>query len=247
MTDPRNRTGTAGVALYLIALGIVAVAVSTLFGGAAFSLLTGNKAPTKVSIGNSAIERKEPELAFPVSNDTALIRADAEPPGSAPTNPKAQNPPRSDRSEDTQAKPNLAAAPDTREVKAPIPEDTSGSKNGDEPAAERPAEQSATTGVLVAGALGAAAVSAGSPTQVAPTFEEKRERLFHDFQIEHFLDQATMNRTRTTPAQPQNPHSSDGPTRTNAVFRYRMRRECGPIGDPALYRDCIASFRTHYR
>jgi hypothetical protein len=33
---------------------------------------------------------------------------------------------------------------------------------------------------------------------------------------------------------------------TNSRFRaYRMKKECGPIKDPALHGDCIASFNTY--
>jgi hypothetical protein len=97
------------------------------------------------------------------------------------------------------------------------------------------------------GALGAASVSSGSTAQVVPTSDEERDGLFGGFQIEYLLDQAKINSNRTMPEQPHNTHSYDGPTRANAVFRYRVRRECGPIGDPALRRHCIASFSTHYR
>ena len=33
---------------------------------------------------------------------------------------------------------------------------------------------------------------------------------------------------------------------TNSSFRaYRMRRECGPIGDPELRANCVGSFRVY--
>ena len=251
LTHPSNRTGTAGIRLYLLALGIIAAAVITLFGGAAFTLLTSNKASTDAFLARSAIERKDPELPTPVGNNAALIRADAVPPGSVPTNIRvpfqAQNPPRSD-AEDAQAKTDLAPVPDLQEAKPAIPKDTPASNNTDQPADERPAEEKpATTRVLLAGALGAASVSSGSTAQVVPTSDEERDGLFGGFQIEYLLDQAKINSNQTMPEQPHNTHSYDGPTRANAVFRYRVKRECGPIGDPALRRHCIASFSTHYR
>jgi len=50
-----------------------------------------------------------------------------------------------------------------------------------------------------------------------------------------------------TPAQ--NVHKSrqyDYLLRTNSGFRaYRVRKECGPIKDPALRGGCIASFNTY--
>jgi hypothetical protein len=170
-----------------------------------------------------------------------LIRADAVPPGSVPTNirvpSQAQNPPRSD-AEDAQAKTDLAPVPDLQEAKPAIPKDTPASNNTDQPADERSAEEKpATTRVLLAGALGATSVSSGSTAQVVLTSDEERDRLFRGFQIEYLLDQAKINSNRTMPEQPHNTHSYDGLTCANAAFRYRVRRECGPIGDPALRRD----------
>jgi hypothetical protein len=54
-------------------------------------------------------------------------------------------------------------------------------------------------------------------------------------------------KSHETPAQ--NMHKSlqyDYLLRTNSGFRaYRVRKECGPIKDPALRGDCIASFNTY--
>ena len=54
-------------------------------------------------------------------------------------------------------------------------------------------------------------------------------------------------KSHETPAQ--NVHKSrqyDYLLRTNGGFRsYRVRKECGPIKDPALRGDCIASFSTY--
>jgi Spy/CpxP family protein refolding chaperone len=50
-----------------------------------------------------------------------------------------------------------------------------------------------------------------------------------------------------TPAQNvQKSRQYDHLLTTNASFRaYRMRKECGPIKDPALRGDCMASFNTY--
>jgi len=54
-------------------------------------------------------------------------------------------------------------------------------------------------------------------------------------------------KSHETPAQ--NVHKSrqyDYLLRTNSGFRsYRVRKECGPIKDPALRGDCIASFNSY--
>jgi hypothetical protein len=54
-------------------------------------------------------------------------------------------------------------------------------------------------------------------------------------------------KSHETPAQ--NVHKSrqyDYLLTTNSGFRsYRVRKECGPIKDPALRGDCIASFNTY--
>ena len=52
---------------------------------------------------------------------------------------------------------------------------------------------------------------------------------------------------RETPAQNvRKSRQYDHLLSTNASFRaYRMKKECGPIKDPALRGDCIDSFNTY--
>ena len=54
-------------------------------------------------------------------------------------------------------------------------------------------------------------------------------------------------KSHETPAQNvQKSRQYDYLLRTNSGFRvYRVRKECGPIKDPALRGDCIASFNTY--
>jgi len=57
----------------------------------------------------------------------------------------------------------------------------------------------------------------------------------------------THGNRHETPAQNlQKSRQYDHLVSTNVGFRsYRMKKECGPIKDPAVHGDCIASFATH--
>jgi hypothetical protein len=61
-------------------------------------------------------------------------------------------------------------------------------------------------------------------------------------------DEADLLSDAKAPAQnAQNGRDVGYPLSPHAAFRYRVRKECGPIDDPVLYLHCVASFGVHYR
>ena len=76
--------------------------------------------------------------------------------------------------------------------------------------------------------------------------DQERELLF-----EHFLKQLEIGGSVTpqqAPAQRVRIGGWDNHVQAlKPSIRYRVARECGPIHDIPLYRDCVASFGVHYR
>ena len=74
--------------------------------------------------------------------------------------------------------------------------------------------------------------------------------IFRDLEIQR-AELQKMDEGGATPhdeklgQQSGNRRSDDHFGGLRADFRYRVKRECGPIHDRALYRDCVASFRIY--
>jgi hypothetical protein len=62
-------------------------------------------------------------------------------------------------------------------------------------------------------------------------------------------DQAALLSDGNTPEQSAHDrHASSYALDPHAAFRYRVKKECGPIiNDPALYRHCVSTFGVRYR
>jgi hypothetical protein len=89
------------------------------------------------------------------------------------------------------------------------------------------------------------------PMPALPIPDEERDRLFEAFGTQHpqhaKLDKSGIAAHQTTPVQPvQNRRADQHPLGAKAAFQYRIKKECGPIHDPQLRRDCISSFRTYH-
>jgi hypothetical protein len=61
-------------------------------------------------------------------------------------------------------------------------------------------------------------------------------------------DQALVSDGNTPEQSAQDRHASGYALDPHAAFRYRVKKECGPIiNDPALYRHCVSTFGVRYR
>jgi hypothetical protein len=212
--------------VFLISIGFIGAAIITAFAIAAFSsLYTGNEMQTRSSgVGWSEVNSIRPDPSpstddngAPVKPDTTASRADAPalPPPSAPERPRAAE----------------AAMPE-----APISETTQ----------LQPAGQPSSSSE---GALQPTAkVENNDATPATPFSGEAADRLFREFraqqhqQVESDPDIAASTPKTAAPSM-RGSQSSEYRLGTNTDARKsRIRKECGQIKDPALHRDCIASF-----
>jgi hypothetical protein len=79
------------------------------------------------------------------------------------------------------------------------------------------------------------------------TSDKQRDQMFRDFEIRRNhpanLDEGSVAFRENAPAQHvQNRRFDYRLLDFNATFRYRVRKECGPIHDLALYHQCVATF-----
>jgi hypothetical protein len=226
----RPETG-AGLLVFLVSIGFTGVAIITAFAIAAFSsLYTHNKTQTRSStVDWSEVNSIRPDPSLSTDGNTAPVRLDttpsiaaapALPPPSAPEHPPAAE----------------AAMPE-----APIPETTQLQPTGQPSSSSEKAVQPT------------AQVEHNNATPAPPFAGESIDGLFREFRSQqHQQVEPDPGIAASTPktAAPgvRSSQSSEYRLRTNNDARKsRIRRECGPIKDPALHRDCIASFNVHYR
>jgi len=226
---PIDRPETAaGLLVFLVSIGFIGAAIITAFAIAAFSsLYTSNEMQTRSSaVGWSEVNsiRSDPSLSTdgntaPVKPDTTPSRADARalPPPSTPERPPAAEAP-------------MPAAP--------IPETTQ----------LQPAGQPSSSSE---GTLQPTLKLENNDATPAPAFSgEAADRLFREFRAQqHQQVEPDSGIAASTPktAAPsvRGSQSSEYRLGTNTDARKsRIRKECGPIKDPALHRDCIASFNV---
>ena len=226
----RPRTG-AGLFVFLVSIGFIGAAIISAFAIAAFSsLYPGNETQTRSSaVGWGEVDSIRPDPspatdgnAAPVKLDTTSLRAEAPAPPlpSAPESPPAAEAPMPE---------------------APIPETTQ----------LQPAAQASSSSEVALQPT--AKVEHNDATPAPPFAAESVDRLFREFRSQqHQQVEPDPGIAASTPktAAPsvRSSQSSEYRFRTNTDARKsRIRRECGPIKDPALHRDCIASFNIHYR
>jgi hypothetical protein len=116
--------------------------------------------------------------------------------------------------------------------------------SGAQPASEPPPganEGSATQDASLSGTV---------PTLPSPV--EQRDRVFREFELHQhpkvsFDEENTALHKKIPTRHRLYGQAHDYFFSTNAdVWRYRLRKECGPIKDPPLHIDCVRSFRTQY-
>ena len=220
----RPRTG-AGLFVFLVSIGFIGAAIISAFAIAAFSsLYPGNETQTRSSaVGWGEVNSIRPDPspstdgnAAPVKLDTTSSRAEAPaPPASPPESPPAAEAP-------------MPAAP--------IPETTQ----------LQPAGQPSSSSE---GTLQPTPKLENNDATPAPAFSgEAADRLFREFRAQqHQQVEQDSGIAASTPkaAAPgaRGSQSSEYHLGTNTDARKsRIRKECGQIKDPALHRDCIASF-----
>jgi hypothetical protein len=119
------------------------------------------------------------------------------------------------------------------------PPEIIGAQPVSEPLPPGAGEESATQEVALIGTV---------PTLPIPA--EKRDPVFRQFEMHQNvnLDGDNAVSPEKIPIQhAQKGQAHDHYFSTNAdIWRYHLRKECGPIKDPALHRDCVRSFSAQY-
>ena len=247
-----------GRLLYLVSAGLVAAATIVLFSVASFSLLaTSKESLTGSRIDNSPTEDKligtvvsYPEsyaAPVPVQTKSPSLSEANNLPSSTPV------PPPSGMSRvETVAEPALEPPPDG-EASATAVETPHRSTRG--PSTDETPELSGSQEVIaqplsIAGAASVAQQASGATMPMLATSDKQRDQIFRDLEIQRNhhanLDEDSVALHENAPAQHvRNRRFDDRLLGLNGTFRYRVRKECGPIDDPALYRHCVATFSAY--
>lgn len=244
----KGSSGISGI-LHLISFGFVGAATATVFSVAAVSLLGIGKVPLASSGGASVFRDADLNVA-PISIQTYWpTLASAKLPLAGPA--QAQSTPEPPEVSDPLERPSLDDNADTvtsgtaRELRDPPPITNTQSTEVNR------SEPSVTEWRPI-----------GDPVSGAPDLLQQTERdEGPDDPRDHVLRTIEIQRNQSAKlnqddfasnqkAPPQNAQRQradlhlPGPS---AAFRSRVRKECGSIIFPALYRHCVASFGAHYR
>jgi len=249
MSESSKPFGAAGVLVHLFSFGLVAAGIAILFGLASFWLLDRRETLLPARVGGSATEFIYPCSAVaPCTQEHAPIKIDLPslPDATTPLVRSAQNPTFSDvLSQEPGPRSNFVLLPDQKASAAK--QDTSYAPGRQDPVSDKtlPAELGASQQTV-------AEVAPPADT-AAPIVDEEHNSLLLVSRIRDYqpttLDQANRDAHDTTSAEqppPKVSYSYYHPPDPKIAFRYRVRKECGPIDDPELRRDCIASFSFHY-
>ena len=251
MSDQSKRFGATGILFHLFSFGLVAAWIAISFGLASFSLFgISRETLLYARIGGSATEFIYPRSAVaPDTEEHAPIKIDLPslPDATTPLARSAQNPTASDMlSQEPGPRSNFVLLPDHQASAATQYTSHGSAIQGPVSKKTLPAELSASQ---------QAVPEAAPPTDAAHQLvDEERNRFLPVSRIRNYrhttLDQVNRDAHETTSAEQPPPKASYSyyhPLNPKAAFRYHVRKECGPIDDPELRRDCIASFSFHYQ
>jgi hypothetical protein len=227
----------AGMLVYLASLGLIGAAIVICFAIAAFSsLYTDDEMQNRSSaVDQGEVNSIRPDLSSPTDGNVAPVKPDTTPSTADASAPMPSAPPQS-----------------PPPVEAPVPE-AGPSQQASQPSS--PSEQAMQPSPEVARSNTPpsleAAPSTAPPTPPPPG--EPPDQLFREFAIQRQHQQVapvpgiTMSNVKPAAPSMRDSQSYEYRVKTNTASRKsRIREECGPIKDPALQRDCIASFNLHY-
>jgi hypothetical protein len=254
VTKGTNKSEAAGTLLHLVFFGLVAVVTVMSFGVASFSLLyNGREILVSSRIGEAAISYPHAAVVPYTEGNVAPAAAVAEPPSSVGANlplPSAAQsltssyfqPEGSGSSSNFEPPSEQEASPTIQEARHASPTQRFPI---DKPLSE--AQQRAPISTPLAQVLSASPNASPSPLAAVPIPGQEGVQLSRAFQILHsqpaMLDQGEIGSHQTTTAQPMESRRPDShPVSSKAALQYRIRKECGPIHDPQLRRNCISTF-----
>lgn len=249
--------------LHLVPFGVAGGVIISLFALAAFALLNGSKEAATGSIVQNAVRTQFPShLDAPVASgnpvpattetdSSNVATAKLPPPSSVQDPPTSQEP-----LARNEAEPVLEPPSPDRDGTAAVVETAPASARGDQSAGEiRPPEITQLQQPTVQPAPPTDASSpppdasqpATSKTKILIT-DQEREEMFQTFEMREKQLSADEKANGTSTGKPvAQDESNNSPLPRNTGLRDRMKRQCGPIKDPAWYHHCVATFSAHYR
>jgi hypothetical protein len=260
----------AGMLVYLASLGLIgAVTVISFAIAAISSLYTGDEMQNRSSaVDQGEVNSIRPDLSSPTDGNVAPVKRDTTPstadasapmPSAPPQSPPPVQAPVPEAGPSQQAsqpsspsEPAMKPSPEAARSAAPPSPEAARSTTPPSPEAARsttpPSPEAARS---TAPPSPKAAPSTAPPTPPPPG--EPPDQLFREFAIQRQHQQVapvpgiTMSNVKPAAPSMRDSQSYEYRVKTNTASRKsRIREECGPIKDPALQRDCIASFNLHY-
>jgi hypothetical protein len=251
--------------LHLLSFGLAGALILSLFALAAISFFGGDKqAVTGTQTGHETAGTDP--ASYP---DTPALSGGTEPAKSEANSPKADAaqlapalPGGSSASAPASAKTEIERAPEPQPPDHDGPATTAeirpASAGGDQSTdvtipleIGQPTAQPIRSADEPSPSLEPSQATAANTTAVIP--DKDRDEMFHSFEMRQqkiISTGATANPQyrKKSAMQDEGSGRPDNPALSRkAAFRSRVKRECGPIKDPALYHHCVASFGTHYR
>lgn len=263
LNDRRNNNNNTrlaeGLLPFLVSVGLVAAATIALFSVASVSLLgTSKEILTRSPIDNNPIEDKfigpvpcpdSNPAPVPVQQKSSSSSVANNLPSSPPVPP-----PSGMSREETVAEPSFKPPPDG-ETSATAVETPHGSTAGPSTDETPPPELSESQHAIaqpqsIADETSGAQHSWEAAMPMLAISGKQRDQMFRDFEIQRNhdtnLDEDRVALHENAPAQHvKNGLFGDRLRGFNATFRYHVRKECGPIHDPALYHQCVATFSAY--
>src|SRR5215472_2354044 len=252
MSDRSNGSSDISGILHLISFGFVGAATVAVFSVAAVSLLGIGKVPLASSGGASVfrdadlnvapipIQTYWPTLALPKLPLAGPAQAQSTPKPPAVSDPKpALERPSLDDNADT------VTSGTTRELRDPPP--ITNTQSTEVNRSEPSVTERRPIGDQVSGAPDLL-----QQTERDEGPDDPRDHVLRTIEIQRDqsakldLDDLTSDR-KTPPHNAQRQRADLHLLDPGAAFRSRVRKECGSIIFPALYRHCVASFGAHYR
>jgi hypothetical protein len=239
------------------------------FMGTTVSYADSNAAPVPVQTkSSSASEANNRPFSTPVPSSSGMSREENvtepvfKPPPEGETSAAAvetphgstQGPSPDETPSELGGSPMIAQPLSIAETSAAAVETLHGSTQGPFTDETHPPELSGSQEVTVqplsiAGETSGAQHASGAAIPMLATFDKERDQLFRDFAIQgndHAnLDEGIVTLHENAPAQRVRNRRFYNRLGLHATFRYRVRRECGPIRDRALYEHCVSTFSAY--
>jgi len=248
MTDRSKRSSHISGILQLISFGFVGAATITLFCIASVSLLGTGKEPVASSHSDWGAVRYADDNPAPIPAQTG-----------SPVLASAKLPLLPEEAQSTTETPQVKDEKPGYERPLPHGDASAATSEAARQLQGPPIGHTQSTEVsglkeppLEQRPIGEEVSAAPDPSQRAVQTDETGDQEFHNIKIQRNqsvkLDQDDLSSAgKPLPEKVQKQQANHHLPDLSPAFRSRVRKECGSITFPMLYRHCVASFGAHYR